>query len=38
MADEVTPNLVVDPKEQYGMCIEEESVIKGETAQVEVEE
>jgi transposase len=36
--DAVTSNLVVGPKEQYGMLMEEESAIKGKTAKVEVEE
>jgi hypothetical protein len=36
--DAVTSNLAVDPKEQYGMCMTEESVRKGKTVKVEVEE
>ena len=36
--DAVISNLFVDPKEQCVMCMEEESVIKGKTAKVKVEE
>jgi hypothetical protein len=35
--DAVTSNLIVDPKEQYGMCMEDQSILKGKTAKVEVE-
>jgi hypothetical protein len=36
--DAVTSNLIIDPKEQYGICMEEESVREGKTKNVEVEE
>jgi hypothetical protein len=36
--DAVTSNLIIDPKEQYGICMEEESVTEGKTKNVEVEE
>jgi hypothetical protein len=36
--DAVTSNLIIDPKEQYGICMEDESVRGGKTANVEVEE